>query len=238
MIRSYKTISKLNNSIQGGITCNNLNIQNQLISSQIIYQSYTGPTGPTGFNGPINYGIQTGPTGFNETGPTGIIGPLIIIYGDQGQTGPTGPIGKNIIGPIGPTGENGINYIGPTGITGYSGDTNNKQGPTGPSLTYTKISNTFDGVNNTSNQPITTITLSNYYYVQWYVKLTATSSSDVITIYFGVDQDSQMIPLSGTTSISGSGIYNSDITFQYYYNSTSSNTFSIYYQIGYIQLFN
>lgn len=238
MIRSYKTISKLNNSVQGGITCNNLNIQNQLISSQIIYKSYTGPTGSTGFNGPINYGIQSGPTGFNVTGPTGTMGPVIIVYGEQGSTGPTGPVGYNILGPIGPTGINGINYIGPTGSTGYTGQITNFTGPAGPTLTYTKISDTFNGLNSSSYQPIRMITLSNYYYVQWYVTLTSTSLSDIVIIYFGFDQDVQMIPLLGTKSISGSGIYNSDIIFQCYYNPQTTNSFSIDYQIGYIQLFN
>ncbi len=238
MIRSYKKISQLNNSIQGGITCQNLNIQNRLISSQIIYQSYTGPTGITGYAGPINYTSVTGPTGFNTTGPTGNIGIPTITYGQQGSTGPTGPIGHNIYGPYGPTGEDGINYIGSTGTTGYTGTITNFTGPNGPTISYTKLSNTFHGVNSSSYQTITTLELTREYYVQWYVKLTATSSTDIVTIYFGFDQDVQMIPLYGTSSISGSGIYNSTIKFQCYYDSSSSNTFTISYQIGYIQLFN
>ncbi len=237
MIRSYKKISQLNNSIQGGITCQNLNIQNQLISSQIIYQTFTGPTGPTGYDGPINYVDQTGPTGYNNTGPTGMSGSTYYTYGYTGCTGMTGPIGYNIIGSTGYTGLSGINYTGSTGITGYTGSVSNVIGPTGPSLTYTKLSNTFSGISSSSNQSITSISLNRSNYVQWYVKIISTSSN-LMKIYFGFDQDIQMIPVIGITSISGSGIYNSDIVFQCYYQGNSSDTFTLSYQIGYISLFN
>jgi len=238
MIRSYKKISQLNNSIQGGITCQNITIQNQLISSQIIYQSYTGPTGATGYGGPINYKSDTGPTGDNVTGPTGMTGPCLITYGEQGCTGLTGPIGINITGSYGPTGDTGIFYTGSTGITGFSGDINDIEGPTGPTITYTKISSTFQGNGSSTPQTILPISLNESYYVQWYVKMTSINTSTVLTIYFGFDQDVQLIPMIGVTSISGSGIYNSDIIFQCYYNGSSTTTFTITYEIGYIQLFN
>jgi hypothetical protein len=238
MIRSYKKISQLNNSIQGGITCQNITIQNQLISSQIIYQSYTGPTGLTGYAGPINYKSDTGPTGDNVKGSTGMTGPSLIAYGEQGCTGPTGPIAMNQTGMYGPTGDTGIVYIGSTGMTGYTGDINNVKGPTGPTITYTVINDSFQGNGSSTPQTVVSISLNQSYYVQWFVSITSINTSTVLTIYFGFDQDVQLIPMIGVTCISGSGIYNSDIQFQCYYNGSSTTTFTFKYYIGYIQLFN
>jgi hypothetical protein len=234
MIRSYKQISKLNNSIQGGITYENLNVNNQFII--IRNPCNTGSIGPTGPIGPPGFCLYTGPTGYNITGPTGMTGLPSINYGYQGSTGMTGPTGINITGSYGYTGINGIDYKGPTGTIGNNGAT--FTGPTGPVLSYTNINNTFNGISQLTNQSITTIQLTSSYYVQWYVKLTSTNISGISIIYFGFDQDIQMIPLKGTTSISGSGIYNSDIIFQCYYYGNSSDIFTISYEIGYIQLFN
>lgn len=238
MIRSYKKVSKLNNSIQGGMTYHNLSINNHFISKQILYNSSTGNTGMTGNDGPIYIGIYTGPTGYNITGPTGPNGITNIIYGSKGLTGPTGPTGyQTNTGPIGPLGYSGISYKGSTGYTGLDGSTG-ITGPTSPSIVYSNISSTFSGVSSIYNQPITTINLSSACYIQWYVNITSMSMSSIVTIYFSMDQDIISIPLTGTGSISGSGIYNSDIVFQCYYNGNSSDTFTVSYQIVYIQLFN
>ncbi len=237
MIKSYKKISKLNNSIQGAITCNNLTINNNLISNQVAYNlGLTGVTGSTGPAGPIKYGTLTGPTGANITGPTGKKGNSNITNGNKGPTGPTGPTGISLVGYDGPKGETGYSYQGPTGhigktATGYTG-------PTGPTLTYTSISGSYDGVSSSDNQLITALSLDgNSYLVQWYVNLTSQISSDVIDIYFGFNEDVQMIKMIGNT-LSGYGIYDSsNIIFQCYYYD-GSNTFSIEYNIVYLNLFN
>lgn len=251
MIRSYKKVSQLNNSIQGGITCENLNIRNRLISTQTLYNSATGPTGATGNYGPIYPGIYTGPTGNNLTGPTGSIGISVISYGLQGSTGYTGPTGyQTYTGIKGPTGENGYSYQGNTGYIGMTGEYNEITGPTGPSISYSKISNTFNGVSSSSNQPIRTISLNTPCYVQWSIKLTSTNISDIVTIYFGFGDN--MVPFIGnifnvyydsilvsqSPHATGNGIYSSDITFQCYYDGDSSDTFKISYEIVYMKLFN
>ena len=159
MIRSYKKVSQLNNSIQGGITCNNLTIDNQLISNQIAYnRGHTGVTGQKGYTGPIHYGTITGPTGANITGITGPIGYSNITYGKQGPTGPTGQTGISISGYRGPKGEIGYSYVGPTGHQGKAGD--GYTGPTGPNINYTKIMDIYNGSGDTINQTIVTIELN------------------------------------------------------------------------------
>lgn len=80
-----------------------------------------GPTGSTGFPGPIGAKGPTGSTG--PTGPRGLMGPIGFDgpkgkIGNTGQTGPRGPQGNT-----GPTGK-----AGPTGMTGPTG----LKGPTGP----------------------------------------------------------------------------------------------------------
>jgi hypothetical protein len=251
MIRSYKKVSQLNNSIQGAITCRNLNIQNQLVTNQIRYHSETGSTGSTGYTGPFRYGIYTGPTGFNITGPTGPTGISYVITGSQGETGPTGSIGiQNETGPIGSTGKDGETYQGSTGYRGMTGEINMITGPTGSNMSYNSISNTFNIISSSNNQVIKTISLNTSHFVQWSVTLTNTNILDVVTIYVGINQD--MIPFSGNifsvydgnTTVAGSlyatgsGIYNSDITFQCYYNNISNHTFTMSYEIVYISLFN
>lgn len=234
MIRSYKKVSQLNNSVQGGITYNNLTVENRLVLNKLMYYSLTGPTG---YPGPSNQVIYTGPTGFNTTGSTGPIGSYNSVIGQQGSTGLTGPTGyETITGMNGPVGEDGINYQGSTGPIGIFAQV--LTGPPAPTLSYTQITNTFNGVSSLTNQSIVSIDLNKAYYVQWYVKLISTNVSNISTILFGMNQDNQFISLSGVNSISGSGIYNSDIVFQCYYDGYSSDTFTISYQIGYIQLFN
>lgn len=238
MIQSFKKISKLNNSIQGGITCNNLTIGNNLISNQVAYnKGLTGLTGPTGDYGPIKYGSITGPTGYNITGKTGPVGLTNITYGPIGNTGPTGPTGLSIIGYQGPKGDNGYSYQGPTGHIGPTAA--GYTGPTGPILSYNITTGSYNGTLTSQNETITTITLNDTYFIQWYVEILNYNDTSVVnTIYFGFDKDEQMIKLIGNnnSTASGFGIYNSTISFQYF--NQNQNTFTISYKISSMKLFN
>jgi hypothetical protein len=237
MIRSYKQVSKLNNSIQGGITCNNLTIDNNLISNQVAYnKGITGLTGLTGYIGYIRNGTTTGPTGYNITGPTGNIGNTKYVDGPTGSTGPTGYTGYSIIGYQGPQGETGYSYQGSTGPQGETAE--GYTGPSSNSISYNSISGTYTVTSNTENQSIYLISLTHPYFVQWYVTITSTSSTEVTAIYFGFDKDLELIPLTGNISLSGNGIYSSNIVFQCYYTGNLADSISISYQIGYVQLFN
>jgi hypothetical protein len=106
----------------------------------------TGPTGPTGTEGPTEVTGGTGPTGTEgptevtgPTGPTGTEGPTEV----TGGTGPTGTEGPTeVTGPTGPTGTEGPTEVtGPTGpegpaeetgLTGPTGPTGPTEGSTGP----------------------------------------------------------------------------------------------------------
>ncbi len=86
-------------------------------------QGATGPIGPVGPTGDVGEsgadGVPgergpSGPTGnTGPTGPQGLLGPLAMLYPEDGEGGERGPVGER--GPIGPT--------GPTGATGPAAST-------------------------------------------------------------------------------------------------------------------
>ena len=107
-------------------------VQNVVLPTQTVIQTYFGATGPTG------------PQGAGDGGAFGTTGPNSDLTGTTGPTGPTGPNGIigfiGVTGPTGPTGQYGITGItgflgmyGPQGETGMYGSTgpHGQTGPTG-----------------------------------------------------------------------------------------------------------
>lgn len=95
-----------------------------------VIQPGIGPTGATGWTGPIGTGATgaTGPTGSSgvgATGPTGATGAASTVTGPTGWTGAA----STTTGPTGWTGSTG--WTGPTGFTGVTGAASTVTGPTG-----------------------------------------------------------------------------------------------------------
>lgn len=239
MIKSFKKISKLNNSIQGGISCNDLTISGKLVSNQIQYNvGITGPTGPTGYYGPIHYGTTTGPPGPNITGPTGFPGDNTVTVGPTGIKGDEGPTGQSIAGNQGPTGPTGYSFVGPKGPTGEAGD--GYTGPTGPTLSIISLANTITVVSSITNQIVYTYTVTKTSYIQWTILLTMNLFE---TIIVGVhsenitNDDIYVMSILDGNELTINGIYDAgELSIYYYYDGI--NSFDLEYSFQSISLFN